>query len=216
LDLAFLFRFLSSIMVITSVAIIEIRDLRRSSYAYMVQSAILSADFSLIAMMTGEWHMYLWTMSSLITKVLLVPRAMIWAIERTGERSEIRPVLPLTASFGLEGAIIISLFLISPSVFPLAESRFPSSIPISLVLFMIGIFGMLSRRCALKQVLCLCHMENGVHLFLASLAYRSPITVEIGILTDAIAAIVILLYMAIRLKHVAGTLDTFKLSLLRW
>jgi hydrogenase-4 component E len=59
-------------------------------------------------------------------------------------------------------------------------------------------------------------MENGVHLFLASLAYRSPITVEIGILTDAIAAVVILLYTAIQLKRVVGTLDTFKLSLLRW
>jgi hydrogenase-4 component E len=215
-DLAFLFRFLSSIMVITSVAIIELRDLRRSAYAYMLQSAILSADFSLIAMMTSEWHMYLWTVSSLVTKVLLVPKVLIWATEKTGERIEVKPVLPLTVSFGFEGAIIISLFLVAPFVFPSAESRFPSSIPISLVLFMIGIFGMLSRKCALKQVLCLCHMENGVHLFLASLAYRSPMTVEIGILTDAIAAVVILLYMAIQLKRVVGTLDTFKLSLLRW
>lgn len=216
LDLLMLLRFSSSLMVITSVAIIEMRNLRHSAYAYMVQSAILSLDFSLIGAITGEWHMYLWTLSSLVTKVMLVPAAVLWAVNKTNERDEMRPVLPLPLSFGFEGAIVMSLFLIAPSVFPAAESRFPSSIPISLVLFMIGLFGMLSRRCAIKQALCLCHMENGIHLFLASLAYKSPMTVEVGILTDAIAAVVILLYIAVQVKRVVGTLDTFKLSMLRW
>jgi hydrogenase-4 component E len=58
-------------------------------------------------------------------------------------------------------------------------------------------------------------MENGAHLTLAFMAFNAPETVEIGILTDAVFAVIIMSLIAVRLYSVAGTLDTDTLTSLK-
>jgi len=211
----------SSAIMVTSIFIIESRSLRKSTYAYAIQSALLSCTFALIAVITSERHMFIWCLTALVTKAVAVPLMILWAIKQVREEIEMSPLLPLIPSFAVECCIIaLSFSTVSyffPVVFPIELERyFKLLLSISVMLLFVGVYGMMSRRCALKQAICLCHMENGVHLLLASLAYQSPITVEIGILTDAIVAIAILLYLAVVIKQVLGTLDTLKLSILRW
>ncbi len=81
--------------------------------------------------------------------------------------------------------------------------------------FMMGIMGFVLRRSFLKQILAYCLFENGIHLSLALMAYDSEKIVEIGILTDAIFAVIIMGVLAIRFYNSYGDLDTFKASSLR-
>ena len=82
-------------------------------------------------------------------------------------------------------------------------------------IFMIGIFGFILRNSFLKQILAYCLFENGIHLSLALMAYNSHELVEIGILTDAIFAVVIMGILAKRFYASYESLDTSKAINLR-
>jgi len=68
---------------------------------------------------------------------------------------------------------------------------------------------------AIKQILAYCLFENGIHLSLALMAYNSHELVELGILTDAIFAVIIMSVLAIRFYKAYDSLDTSKASNLR-
>uniref|UniRef100_UPI000EC075E4 NADH-quinone oxidoreductase subunit K n=1 Tax=Escherichia coli TaxID=562 RepID=UPI000EC075E4 len=57
-------------------------------------------------------------------------------------------------------------------------------------------------------------MENGSHLVLALLAWRAPELVEIGIATDAIFAVIVMVLLA-KIWRTHGTLDVNNLTALK-
>lgn len=85
----------------------------------------------------------------------------------------------------------------------------------SITIFMIGIFGFVLRNSAIKQILAYCTFENGIHLSLALMAYNSPEIVELGILTDALFAVIILSIFAQRFYKYFGSLDVSKATELK-
>jgi hydrogenase-4 component E len=58
-------------------------------------------------------------------------------------------------------------------------------------------------------------MENGSHLTLALLAFRAPELVEIGIATDAVFAVVVLVLLAGQIYGRLHTLDSAELNVLK-
>ena len=80
---------------------------------------------------------------------------------------------------------------------------------------MMGIFGFILRKSAIKQILAFCMFENGIHLSLALMAYNSPEIVEIGVLTDAIFAVLIMSVLASRFYKYFGSLDVSKANTLK-
>ena len=96
-------------------------------------------------------------------------------------------------------------------------SLIKESIPLiaSITVFMLGIFGFILRNSAIKQILAYCMFENGIHLSLALMAYNSPEIAELGILTDAIFAVVIMSVLAGRFYNYFGSLDVSKAAELK-
>ena len=78
-----------------------------------------------------------------------------------------------------------------------------------------GFFVSPVRNSFIKQILAYCLFENGIHLSLALMAYNSNELVELGILTDAIFAVIIMSVLAIRFYKAYGSLDTSKATNLR-
>jgi len=58
-------------------------------------------------------------------------------------------------------------------------------------------------------------MENGSHLTLALLAWRAPELVEIGIATDAVFAVLIMVVLVRRIQRSMNTLDVRQLTALK-
>ncbi len=208
---------ISICMLFTAFLIVEARSLRNSAYAYIAQASLLVLVFLSIAVFGREKHFYIWATTASITKVFIVPYLVLWTISRVGSEYEEPPLLPRGVSAIIDAVLVIIGFATAyylPLKLPLHSLR--ACLGVSFSLMLMGMWGMVGRKCALKQTICLCHMENGVHLLLASLAYKSPVTVEIGILTDAVVAIAIMLYLSMIMKRVTGSLDTYRMRSLRW
>ncbi len=74
--------------------------------------------------------------------------------------------------------------------------EFRPALAVSIAHFFFGQLCILTQKNMLKQVLGFCLMENGSHLTLALLAYNAPELVEIGIATDAVFGVVIMVHPA--------------------
>ena len=203
-------------MIITSLAVFGLRNLKLSVGIYAVQTLLLVSIFFMLSSTFNAPQLKIWAVVAFFTKVLFVPGIVLFLIKKLGVISEDEPVggffvSPVIAmGFSLAIAMTISPILLK---FSLIEERI--MLIAAVTVFMMGIFGFMLRNSFIKQILAYCLFENGIHLSLALMAYNSHELVELGVLTDAIFAVIIMSVLAVRFYKAYDGLDTSKASNLK-
>lgn len=215
-----LIRTLSLTLVLTSVAAVEVRRLRVSAVAYAVQALLLVV--LLLSYAGANPALYWWAGTALLTKAILTPWFLFRYIARTREM-EVEPLIGFGPSVIVAAALMILLFrlthgqmeLLAPSALA-REEVFRTNLAVAATVFALGIYCVLTRRDAVKTVIGLCLLENGVHLSLVSLAPELSETALFGIASEVVVTVFLLLYVIEGIHRVFGTTDTFRLRELRW
>ena len=203
-------------MIVTSLAVFGLRSLKLSIIAYAIETLLLVSIFFLLSEKFNAEQLKTWAIVAFFTKVLFVPGILFWLIKKLGVVSEDEPV----------GGFFVSPVIAMGFSLALSMSIHPIFLKFSLIkeeimliaagtVFMMGIFGFMLRNSFIKHILAYCLFENGIHLSLALMAYNSHELVELGILTDAIFAVIIMSVLAIRFYKAYDSLDTSKASNLR-
>ena len=203
-------------MIVTSLAVFGLRNLKLSIIAYAVETLLLVSIFFLLSEKFNAEQLTTWAIVAFFTKVIFVPAILFWLVKKLGVVSEDEPV----------GGFFVSPVIAMGFSLALSMSLHPIFLKFSLIkeeimliaagtVFMMGIFGFMLRNSFIKQILAYCLFENGIHLSLALMAYNSHELVELGILTDAIFAVIIMSVLAIRFYKAYDSLDTSKASNLR-
>lgn len=206
--------FLAVLLILTSMLVIETRRLRLAAYMYSLQSLVLVLIFLSLAIFMHAEPLYIWSFTALITKVFLVPWLIIRTLKKIGDQEGEAAFKTFTTV--LFAVLLVALsFAVANSFQMYAVLKVKIAMGVSIALFLLGLLCIVTKKNALKQIFGYCLMENGSHLTLALLAYNAPETVEIGILTDAIFAVVIMLVISGRLFKSFGTLDTDNHTLLK-
>ncbi|WP_169767380.1 MULTISPECIES: hydrogenase 4 membrane subunit [Campylobacter] len=203
-------------MIVTSLAVFGLRNLKLSVIVYAIQTLLLVSIFFLLSKKFDAEQLSMWAIVAFFTKVILVPGILLWLIKKLNVVSEDEPV----AGFFVSPIIAMGFSLaLSMSIHPIFLKFSLIKEEIMLIaagtIFMMGIFGFMLRNSFIKQILAYCLFENGIHLSLALMAYNSHELVELGILTDAIFAVIIMSVLAIRFYKAYDSLDTSKASNLR-
>lgn len=206
---------LSGLLLITSLLVIETKKPRQSAILYSFQSLILVAIFLALAVRMEADQLYLWAASAFLTKAVLVPVILYRALGRVDQSAPSlntvsTPVSVLLASL----AVVVSFTVVSQIHLKSAEEFIPA-LAISVAHFFFGQLCIVTQRNIFKQILGFCLMENGSHLTLALLAYSAPELVEIGIATDAVFAVIILVLLAGQIYKQLHTLDSAELTTLK-
>lgn len=206
---------LSGLLILTSLMVIEAKNLRRSAILYGVQSMVLVLIFLALAVTTHAEQLYWWAASAFVTKVLLVPIILYGAQQKISAEHQptlaVRPAVSITLA---AITLIVSFLVISQLDLKIA-TVFKPALAVSVAHFFFGELCILTQRNLLKQVLGFCLMENGSHLTLALMAYDAPELVEIGIATDAVFGVLIMVVLAIQIYRSLGTLDAASLTTLK-
>ena len=203
-------------MIITSLAVFGLRNLKLSIGIYAIQTLLLVSIFFMLYSNFNAPQLRIWAIVAFFTKVLFVPGILFFLIKKLGVISEDEPVggffvSPVIAmGFSLAIAMTINPILVE---FSLIQEKI--ALIAAVTVFMMGIFGFMLRNSFIKQILAYCLFENGIHLSLALMAYNSHELVELGILTDAIFAVIIMSVLAVRFYKAYDGLDTSKASNLR-
>ena len=203
-------------MIVTSLAVFGLRNLKLSIGIYAIQTLLLVSIFFMLYSNFNAPQLRIWAIVAFFTKVLFVPGILFFLIKKLGVISEDEPVggffvSPVIAmGFSLAIAMTINPILVE---FSLIQEKI--ALIAAVTVFMMGIFGFMLRNSFIKQILAYCLFENGIHLSLALMAYNSHELVELGILTDAIFAVIIMSVLAVRFYKAYDGLDTSKASNLR-
>ncbi len=211
---------LSMTMVITSVVAVEVRRLRTSAYAYALQALLLV--ILLLSYARVNPTLYWWAATAFLTKAILTPWFLLRYIERTREM-EVKPLIGFGPSVLVAAALMILFFrlthgqveVLAPAVVA-QEEVFRTNLAVASTIFVLGIYAVLSRRDAVKTVIGLCLLENGVHLSLVSLAPELSETALFGIASEVVVTVFLLLYVIEGVYRTFGTTDTFRLRELQW
>ncbi len=220
MELAKVVSTLSLSLVITTIAVIEFRNLRHSAYAYCLQAILMCSIFFVFA--RENPNLYYWLVTAIITKVILIPTFLLRYIKKT-TKDEIKPPIGYLPSILIACIIMIIFYKIThihanfiASNVEATQEPFRTNLAVSFTIFALGLYCILIRRDAIKTVHGLCVLENGIHLSLVSLAPRLAETVIIGIATDVVIAVYLLLYVIHGVYKEFGSTDTYQLKNLRW
>jgi len=212
---SFIVNNLAGILVVTSIVLILVKRLTTSIMVFALQSAVLVTIFFVIAYFMDAHELYSWAVTSIVTKVILVPTILYVAFRNIKEADTSYKAIPIPVIILLAALILlVCYFVVAPVKLPLTQALKPV-LAVSLALFFIGLTCIVSQRNIVKQIFGYCLMENGSHLTLALLAFRVPELVEIGVTTDAVFAVIIMSYFAKRIYRNLRTLDANKLNALK-
>ncbi len=206
---------LAALLIVTSLLVIEANQPKRAALLYGLQSFVLVLLFALLAFFSGTEELYLWALSSLITKTILVPTILYRALRRFDR------IQPLPSGFSPPIAIalaalvlVVSAAIITPMHLP-GATAFKPALTVSLAHFFLGLACIITQRNIVKQIFGYCLMENGSHLSLALLANQAPELVEIGIATDAVFGVAVMAFLATRIQGKLHSIDDRALMTLK-
>jgi hydrogenase-4 component E len=213
--------YISLLMIVTSLLAVEWRRLPEAVYTYQVQSVLIALVFALYAHLLHNPALYYWSGTALVSKGIVVP----WLLRRYVLRvhsKETPPMLGILTSQVLGFAAALLAFgwafkhhadlVLLPE---LAGEPYRMNSAVAAAVLMIGFYALLTRRDAFKIVIGLCLLENGVHMGLISLAPSIPETALIGVVTDVVVSVGMLLYIVTGIYRSAGSLDTSHIAQLR-
>ena len=206
---------LSGLLILTSLLVIEVKQARWSAIMYSLQSFVLVLIFLVLAYTTRAEQLYWWAASAFITKVILVPLILYRAMSRIPESEMPRNALGPAAAFVLTAFAVAVSFIVVDQITLQAAAPFKPALAVSMAHFFFGELCILTQRNLFKQVLGFCLMENGSHLTLAILAYNAPELVEIGIATDAVFGVIIMVLLGNQIYRNLHTLDVAELNTLK-
>ena len=199
----------------------ELRNLKLSVVAITIQSLFLAGILVTFANIADNPSLYWWSLTALITKVIIIPY-LLWLYIRQLPTAETRPWLGTVPSVAVMFILVVIFYgffhtnveFLAPTMQAAVEPA-RSNLALALTICVLGLWILLVRRDAAKAVIGLVLLENGVHLSLVTLAPTLPETTIIGIVTNVIITVWLLLYLAGRIFRALGTTDTAMLSELK-
>jgi len=206
---------LAGLLIITSLLVIGAKKPTSAALQYSLQSFVLVLIFVALAEIKHAHELNMWAITAFITKVVLVPFLMYRALGSLKDPAAETAVISTAATVLIAALIVILSYVVVGHVQLPAVANLKPALGVSLGHFFLGLLCIVTHRNILKQIFGYCLMENGSHLTLALLASNAPEIVEIGIATDAIFAVVIMIVIARQIHRTMQTLDAKQLTALK-
>lgn len=206
---------LAGLLIVTSLLVIGAQRAVTSARFYALQSFVLVLIFLVLARTLQAQELYWWSLTAFATKVVLVPWIMARALGSLSDpAADASPLSPALSILAAAVIVVLSMLVVSAVKLPAITDLKPA-LGVSLGHFFLGLLCIVTQRNILKQVFGYCLMENGAHLTLALMANKAPELVEVGIATDAIFAVVIMVVIARQIHRTLNTLDVRQLTALK-
>ncbi len=204
---------LAILLLLTAFLLTRTSRLATAVHILLAQSAVVALACAAAGLQTGELHMFVAALLTVVVKAGLIPVALLRLVRMLKREREVNPVVGANASsLAAVGAMVLSYGLIERAL-PAVVSRDAVATAVALVL--IGLFLIISRRQAIMQIVGLITVENGLYLLGLSTTHGLPLIIELGIFFDVLVAVTVMVILTFRLKRSFQTTDTSILKRLK-
>ena len=206
--------FISVGILLTAIAMNAFRRLESYLRAYILNSWLLSSLIAIVAFMIGETHLYIASVTTLLSKGIIIPMLLKKVVRKMAITYDDEPYISNTLSLTISGILVAVVYTcLSEGIFVVGFSK--NVLQISIAVILIGLFIMISRKKAITQVIGLLCMENGLFLAGFSLTFGMPIIIELGVLFDMLMGVIILGIFSVQIKRAFVSADLDKLTILK-
>ncbi|MBX9877038.1 MAG: hypothetical protein K2Y22_01145 [Candidatus Obscuribacterales bacterium] len=200
---------------VVAVMMLGMRHLRPALAFYALCTFMIVLETILVSFLQKEVHLFFVAIGILVIKVVGVPLFLNWIMKRIDVRSDsgiMAPPISMHAGIMMLG---VSYLLASqlPGMTSDIDGRLAATGAMSLIFT--GVLIMLTRKIALSQIIGFLVLENGIYLFALTQAQGMPMIVEMGILLDVLAAVMISGLLLFRIKKSFEHIDVTQLTELR-
>lgn len=206
--------FISVGILLTAISMNAFKRLESCVNAYILNSWLLFLLIAIVAFMVGEFHLYLASIITLLSKGIVIPLFLRKIIRQMKVTHDVEPYISNALSLTISGILVAVVYAsLKEGIFVTGFSK--NVLQISIAVILIGLFTMITRRKAITQVIGLLFMENGLFLAGFSLTYGMPTIIELGVLFDMLMGVIILGIFAVQIKRVFASSDLDKLTILK-
>jgi hydrogenase-4 component E len=203
------------LMLAAALLLVAVQRFAPAVYVLAAQSIALAGIAALVALATGELHIWLVAGLTLAVKGGVTPRILFYIIDRIKVRRELVPVLPVRLALVLAvGLTLLAYTVTGPLALPSAVAT-RHALPAAVAAILLGGLLMVTRRKALMQIVGLMVMENGLYLAAIAVTAGMPLLVELGISFDLLLGALVMGVIVFRINQTFDTINTDRLRRLR-
>ncbi len=195
---------IGALLLFTMILILGAGQLYRAVYAVAAQSVFIGAASAVLAAATGNPDLWVIAGITIAIKAILLPWLLLRVVRRLAIRREIEPVIPISLTLLIAGAIVVLSFYLAASLGSVRQAITGNALPVGIALTLLGVLVMGSRRKALTQMVGLFACENGIFFTAIAVSRGMPLIIEIGVILDVILGALV---MGILILRVRSTVD---------
>jgi len=180
-----------------------------------VQGALLCGATLLLAWRTGQGHLYVSALLTLVLKVAFLPWLLHRLIRQLGVYWDSEPLINISGTMLLGLLVVIFSFGLAQPIAALASTATRNAIGIAVAVVLLSFLTMITRRKAMSQVVGFLSMENGLFFGAMSATYGMPMVVELGVALDVLVAMLVLGVFFFQIREQFDSLDLHHLESLR-
>lgn len=206
---------LSILLILANLRLLGSARLSACINAVTVQALVLGAA----ALIANRGELDARVVAIAVASTLIKAGALPWllrrAIRESGAVREVEPFIGFTASL-LTGVGLLGVCLLVGSRLSV-HVEIGSGLLLAVALFTtaVGLMVIVSRRKAVTQVLGYLAMENGIYAFGMAFAIQEPLLVEMGVLLDVFAGVLVMGIAIYNISREFDHIDTDRLTALK-
>ena len=203
-----LIHLLAALLLLIAFAMLSQRRLLSLIHLFAVQGVVLALSTFLVALSTGQAHLYGSALITLALKVILLPWILHRLIHKLNIQWDVEPLINIPTTMLVGIGLVVFAFNLALPISQLAGTITRGTIGIALACVLLAFLMMITRRKAVPQVIGFLAMENGLFFAATSATYGMPMVVELGVGLDILVAVLI---FGIFFFHIRETFDSLDL-----
>lgn len=210
-----LIHLLAALLLLIAFAMLSQRRILSLIHLFAAQGAVLALSTLVVAVSTGQAHLYGSALITLALKVLLLPWILHRLIHRLNVQWDVETLINIPATMLVGIVLVVLAFNLALPISQLAGTITRGTIGIALACVLLAFLMMITRRKAVPQVIGFLAMENGLFFAATSATYGMPMVVELGIGLDILVAVLILGIFFFQIRETFDSLDLRHMERLR-
>ncbi len=206
---------LGAMLLILAFAMISQRRILSLINLFTLQGATLALATAVVGYVTGQPHLYLSAVLTLILKVLLIPYLLHRVIDRLQIRWDVETLINIPTTMLIGILVVIFAFNLTLPIARLSLKLASGTLGIALACVLLSFLMMITRSKAVPQVIGFLAMENGLFFAATAATYGMPMVVELGIALDVLIGVLILGVFMFQIREQFDSLDIRHLEKLK-
>ena len=206
---------LAALLLLIAFAMLSQRRVLTLIHLLAWRGAALTASTAIVAVSTGQVHLYVSAGLTLLLKVALLPWILHRLIRRLNVKWDIETLINIPTTMLVGIVLVILAFNLAAPISQLAGTVTRSTLGIALASVLLSFLMMITRSKAVPQVIGFLAMENGLFFAATATVYGMPMVVELGVALDVLVAALILGIFLFEIRERFDSVDTRHLEKLK-